>query len=144
MNKFPIEIIHEISKYLTFADKVNLKKSCLEINSKLEIVDFYNISFILARKLNTDILKNHLNITKLDASLGYQITDISFLTKLEKLDASNSTGLCQINQNMINGLNLITLKARNNVNITNVSHMTKLKKLDASGSCKITQNCLFN
>lgn len=140
MDKLPLDIIYLISNNLFFIDKVHLKRISKTIYYKFEITDFCNLGFNLSRKLSTMILRKYPNITKLDASLASEINDISFLKNLMELDASNTTGLCQIDQNMIKSLNLISLNVRHNTKINDVSHMNKLRKLDASGISNIDQN----
>lgn len=77
------------------------------------------------------------NLKELDASNNINITDVSFLKKLQKL---NTNGYFSIDQKGINNLNLVELYARNNKNIVDLSFMVNLQKLDASGNSGIGQN----
>lgn len=75
----------------------------------------------------------NLNLVKLKASGNDKIKNVSFMTNLKILEATN----CGIGQKGIKNLNL--LKAANNGKIIDVSFMTNLQKLDISDDCGVDQ-----
>ena len=84
-------------------------------------------------KLTDEILKNYVNITKLNASKCKNVTNVNHLLELQELEASYYSGIDQAGIRELH--NLIRLVATKNTKILNVNHMTKLEELDASGVC---------
>jgi len=74
-------------------------------------------------------------LIQLDASNNPNITDVSWMTNLQILDASDN---CGITNQDIKNLNLVKLNGYNNLNITDVYWMTNLLKLDAHGNSGIS------
>ena len=125
-----------IFEQLDFLSQLSFVFICRNTKDNFYITNLYDIDDKYLKQLNNDILQNDIFqfVTKLKAN--EKINDVSFMTKLKKLDAPD---YCGIGQNGIRGLDLVEINAAFNSKITDVSFMTNLKKLNAWGVCGINQ-----
>ena len=123
----PIEIWQEISIYTGFLAQIRLRRVCTKLQ-QLEIHDFYNIDDKYLTLLTNQILEYYPFIQYLKA-IHPKITNINHLTKLKRLDASDSSGL---DDHGVQSVNPIELNISNNSKITNINHMTRLQRLYAT------------
>ena len=139
MNNLFLDIWKIIFNFLDFKSKIRLISTCRYSRQNLYITDLYNINKKYLYKLNTPILQYYIfrNVIWLNASFNNNITNISFMKNLKKL---NLHGYNNINQDGIMGLDLIELYVDNHDKIKDVSFMKNLKILHASGNCGIDQN----
>src|SRR6202035_395605 len=134
----PIDIINKILYYCDIKNQINFISTCKKFNNIIYDFDLLNIS--MTTKISNKIIKQKkfLNIKKLcakrnrvdqngiigldlielNACNNLKIFDVSFMKKLQKLNACRK---CGIDQNGISGLNLIELVAVWNPKIIDVS-----------------------
>src|SRR2546430_1475517 len=136
-NNIPLDILKEILEYLDFLSKIRFTQINKFTYNNLYIQDFSNNINNYLNKIVDKDLKIYKFIKYLCVKNNPYVKDISWMTNLRELDASEN---CGIDQNGIKGLNLIKLKVYNNPKIQDVSWMTNLRKLDSSWNCGIDQN----
>ena len=105
-----------IIKKLDFITIIHLLSSCHYFYDNFYVIDLCNIDYKYLYRLSDEILQQHKfqNVQYLDASNNKKITDVSWMNKLQILDASDD---CGIDQNGIDGLNLVELHALDNSKI---------------------------
>ena len=138
----PVEIWQCILNLLDFKSQIIMRMTCKLFYEKLEIWDFNNISYQYLGKLTDTILLAYPFIRYLGAAHNPRITDVNYLTNLQKLWAWDTNS--SIDDNGIKNLNLIELDADYNPKITNINHLTNLQVLCASGDCGINDAGIKN
>ena len=131
---FPIEIFQLILFKSDFLTQIRLRCVNELFCSKLEIHDFWGDDFWstysgCSKYIDNDILRSYPFIRSLDIDSNPNVTNINFLTRLEKLDICAT---CSIGDAGIANLNLKYLRCRGNKRVTNINHMTKLEYLQAA------------
>ena len=132
IHQIPIEIWQEILFRTTLKNQLKFKQVCKTFHH-LQIHDFYSIRPKYLRLLTNNILTNYPFIRFLNVRNNPNITDISHLKKLVKLDAR---GFCGLTDKVISQFawgNLRELNVSHNPNITQLNHMTSLTILNACG-----------
>jgi hypothetical protein len=126
MDIFILDIWKIIFELLDFKSKLNLISTCKYLRHQLHITDLYYIDKKYLYKLTTEILQYSIfdYVLWLDTYNNYNITNISFMKHLEKLNAGN---VSRIDQNLINRLDLIELTISFNNKIKDISFMKNLK-----------------
>ena len=138
----PLECWNIILQECDFLTQIFLISTTNYFRKNLKITNLGNISRKYLAKLTRQILQYSIfdQIEELDVGHNSQVTDVSFMTSLKKL---NADGHCGIHQQGISGLNLVELHVGDNSKITDVSFMTSLKILHASGNCGIHQQGIY-
>lgn len=139
---------------LDIKSQLQLRATCREFRSRLQIIDLFNIPEEIAQRLNDNIISLYPNLQLLNASNNPNITDngIKHL-RLHTLNANvrfynnysvdaetlplfnkHSNYNNRISNDGIINMPLTNLFASNNISITNYSiqHFSSLKVLDAS------------
>ena len=122
----PIDIINKILYYCDIKNQINFISTCKKFNNIIYDFDLLNTS--ITTKISNEIIKqkkflkikklcakknrvdqngiNGLDLIELDACNNNKIFDVSFMKKLQKLNARKN---CGIDQKSINGLNWMFL-----------------------------------
>ena len=133
LNNLSFDIIEYICDFINFNSQINFTNINKTYNKKRFITNLYT-----KYSLTNDILKKYPYIKRLNLNNNKYVNDISYLTRIIKLDIS---GFCIIEQHNINHLNnLIELDTSNNININNLSKFEKLEIIHLNGICNITSN----
>lgn len=134
-------LIRRLFQNLSLKSKLNLVKMCRETWHSLYITNLYNISWKIKSQLTNHIIKMHVfkNVDSLCTNYFSNVTDLSFMKCLKKLNLSNQN--C-ISNNGISGLDLYSLNLENNPVITDVTFMKNLKKLNIAGTSGVSQNSI--
>ncbi len=138
MEKIGCDVWKIIFNYLDLKSQIYLISTCHFFRKNLFITDLMNADVKLLKKLNTSVLRYSIfsGVVSLNAESNKNIIDVTFMTTLQELDASND---CGIGQQGIQGLYLTKLKTNDNPKITNIASMTTLRELDAGWKCGINQ-----
>lgn len=141
MDKIPIELIQHILLCADFRSKIRLRCCTKLFHAKLEICIFRYIPLGYRGELSDEILMNYLFIRTLYVVESPNITNINYLTRLDKLIAYSSKS--NIQDDDIKKLNLRYLDIDYNRKIFYIDHMTRLEVLFASNN-NITNKQIMN
>ncbi len=86
MLDLPIEIWQEILIISDFISQLRLMQLCQYFYKNLKITNFYNIDKKFLNKLNSKILENYKDITKLNIFANKNVTNIEHLINLKVLN----------------------------------------------------------
>jgi hypothetical protein len=140
----PIELYEIIHDFLPFIGQIHLRQVSKHLYTNLRIYDFSNIKSRARKRITNEILMNYPLIETLNLYKNNNVTNLDFLTNLEKLDLTDCFTVTNLNKltNLQSLKMRICGKLKNTfvlpLNNESFKHCTNLTKLNINGYKGIT------